>query len=305
MLSEGRHFWLFANSDCHDEDGDFYPGEYQKNYTYTNGKTAQNIVDGLRSGNTWVVEGDLIDSLIYNIETIDQARTKAVMGSDLVVNSGKSVKITIKARDPQGSNYNTYSSYTNPVLDHIDLIKGKITGKIDPSSPNYTVDNVSTTSVIARFDAVGGIADTKNITSQKWTNLGNGWVEMSLIIPNVTDSVYFRLRGSNLGLNVTNETDADGNPLADALMGTNDAAKAFADLWFYSNPIFVYTTPVKTAKFQIKQASDDLEEALAPESGFTQTLPVGQIDWTSSDLELGCEGSGNSGPQMIGLRFGD
>jgi len=30
MLSEGRHFWLFANSDCHDEDGDFYPGEYQK-----------------------------------------------------------------------------------------------------------------------------------------------------------------------------------------------------------------------------------------------------------------------------------
>ncbi|MGB4575909.1 MAG: T9SS type A sorting domain-containing protein [Paludibacter sp.] len=303
MLSEGRHFWLFANSDCHYEAGDFYPGEYQKNYTYTNGKTAQNIVDGLRSGNTWVVEGDLIDSLIYNIETIDQARTKAVMGSDLVVNSGKSVKITIKARDPQGSNYNTYSSYTNPVLDHIDLIKGKITGKIDPSSPNYTVDNVSTTSVIARFDAVGGIADTKNITSQKWTNLGNGWVEMSLIIPNVTDSVYFRLRGSNLGLNVTNETDADGNPLADALMGANDAAKAFADLWFYSNPIFVYTTPVKTAKFQIKQASDDLEEALAPESGFTQTLPVGQIDWNSSDLELGCEGSGNSGPQMIGLRF--
>ncbi len=303
LLSEGRNFWLFANSDCHDEDGDFYPGEYQKNYTYTNGKTAQNIVDGLRSGNNWVVEGDLIDSLIYNIETVDQARTKAVMGSNLVVNKGKSVKITIKARDPQGANYNTYSSYTNPVLDHIDIIKGKVTGKIDPASPNYNVQTVSTTSVIARFDAVGGVTDTKNITSQQWKSLGNGWVEMSMIISNVTDSVYFRLRGSNQGLNVTNETDADGNPLADALMGTNDAAKAFADLWFYSNPIFVYTTPVKVAKFQIKQASDDLEEALAPEAGFTQSLPVGQIDWTSSDLELGCEGSANANPQMIGLRF--
>ncbi|HRZ96636.1 MAG TPA: fibronectin type III domain-containing protein [Paludibacter sp.] len=303
LLSEGRNFWLFANSDCHDEDGDFYPGEYQKNYTYTNGKTAQNIVDGLRSGNNWVVEGDLIDSLIYNIETVDQARTKAVMGSNLIVNKGKSVKITIKARDPQGANYNTYSSYTNPVLDHIDIIKGKVTGKIDPASPNYNVQTVSTTSVIARFDSVGGVTDTKNITSQKWKSLGNGWIEMSMIISNVTDSVYFRLRGSNQGLNVANQTDADGNPLADALVGTNDAAKAFADLWFYSNPIFVYTTPVKVAKFQIKQGSDDLEERLAPEAGQTQTNTVGSVDWSSSDLELGCEGSSNASPQMIGLRF--
>lgn len=303
MLSEGRRFWLFASSDCHDEAGDFYPGEYQKTYTYTTAKTAQAIVDGLRSGNSWVVEGDLIDSLIFNIETIDQARTKAVMGSDLIVNKGKSVKITIKARDPQISNNNTYSSYTNPVLDHIDIIKGRIGSKIASTNPNYTVDNVATTSVIARFDAVGGVTDTKNITSTKWKSTGNGWVEMSMIISNVTDSVYFRLRGSNMGLNVTNETDADGNPLNDALMGSNNAEKAFADLWFYSNPIFVYTTPVKVAKFQIKQASDDLEEAIAPETGFTQSLPVGQIDWTSSDLELGCEGSSNAIPQMIGLRF--
>jgi hypothetical protein len=303
LLSEGRNFWLFANSDSHNEGGDFYPGEYQKNYTYTTGKSAQNIVDGLRSGNNWVVEGDLIDSLIYNIETIGTEKVSGVMGSSMLINKGKSVKITIKARDPQTANYNTYSAYTNPVLDHIDIIKGKVTGKIDPASPDYNVQTVSTTSVIARFDAVGGVTDTKNIVSQKWTSTGNGWVEMTMIVPNVTDSVYFRLRGTNQGLNVANETDADGNPLSDVLMGTNNAEKAFADLWFYSNPIFVYTTPVNIAKFQIKQASDDLEEALAPESGFTQTLPVGQIDWSSSDLEFGCEGSANSIPQMIGFRF--
>ncbi|MFZ4582656.1 MAG: metallophosphoesterase, partial [Paludibacter sp.] len=303
LLSEGRNFWLFANSDSHNEVGDFYPGEYQKNYTYTAGKSAQNIVDGLRSGNTWVVEGDLIDSLIYKVETIGTEKVTGVMGSSMVINKGKSVKITIKARDPQGNNFNTYSPYTNPELNHIDIIKGKVTGKIDPASPNYNVQTVTTTSVIARFDGVGGVTDTKSITSQKWTSLGNGWVEMSMIVPNVTDSVYFRLRGSNLGLNVTNETDADGNPLADALMGANDATKAFADLWFYSNPIFVYTTPVKTAKFQIKQGSDDLEERIAAESGQTQTNTVGSVDWTSSDLELGCEGSANASPQLIGLRF--
>lgn len=303
MLSEGRNFWLFANSDCHNEDGDFYPGEYQKNYTYTTGKSAQNIVDGLRSGNTWVVEGDLIDSLIYKIETIGAEKVTGEMGSTMLITKGKSVKITIKARDPQGNNFNTYSAYRNPALNHIDVIKGKETGKIDPTSPNYNVQNVSTTSVIARFDAVGDVADTKNIVSKPWKSIGNGWVEMSLIIPNITDSVYFRLRGSNLGLNVTNETDADGNPLADTLMGSNDATKAFADLWFYSNPIFVHTTPLKTVKFKIKQASDDLEERIAPEAGQTQSKTIGEADWTSSDLELGCEGGAAADPQMIGLRF--
>jgi len=254
MLSEGRNFWLFANSDCHDEAGDFYPGEYQKNYTFTTGKTAQNIIDGLRSGNTWVVQGDLIDSLIYNVETIGTQKKSAVMGSNLVIAKGQSVKITIKARDPQGINYNTYSVYNNPVLNHIDIIKGKNKGKVQPTDPNYNVDNVATTSVIARFDATGGVTDSKNIVSNPWKNLGNGWVEMSLIVPNVTDSVYFRLRGSNLGLNVTNETDADGNPLADGLMGANDATKAFADLWFYSNPIFVYAS--QTPQIQLIYTSD-------------------------------------------------
>jgi len=248
LLSEGRNFWLFANSDCHDEAGDFYPGEYQKNFTYTTGKTAQNIVDGLRSGNTWVVEGDLIDSLIYNVETNGTAEKISMpIGSKLMTEKGKSVKITIKARDPQGVNFNTYDSYTNPVLNHIDIIRGKVTGKISPADARYNVDSVSTTSVIARFDANGGVTDSKNITSTKWTSSANGWVEMSYIVSNVTDSMYFRLRGSNLGLNVTNETDAAGNPLADTKVGANTATKAFADLWFYSNPIFVYSVPVKTA----------------------------------------------------------
>lgn len=305
LLTEGRHFWLFANSDCHDEDGDFYPGEYQKNYTYTKGNSAQDIVDGLRSGNNWVVEGDLIDSLIYFIETIGTEKVTGVMGSDMLIAKGKSVKITIKARDPQGNNFNTYSAYTNPVLDHIDIIQGKITGKIDPASPNYSVNTVSTTSVIARFDANGGVSDTKNIVSKKWKSLGNGWVEMSLIVPNITDSVYFRLRGTNHGLNVTNETDADGNPLADVLMGANNGEKAFADLWFYSNPIFVYTTLTKAARFQIKAASDDLEEYIPAANGQSQTQTIGNIDWNSSDLELGCEGKGEKDPQIVGVRFAD
>ncbi len=38
---------------------------------------------------------------------------------------------------------------------------------------------------------------------------------------------------------VENQTDKDGNPLNGDLVGPNDKAKAWAELWFYSNPIFI------------------------------------------------------------------
>lgn len=240
LLTEGRSFWLFSNSDYHSAKGEFYPGEYQKNYTYTLGKSAQQIIDGLRSGNNWVVNGDLIDSLIFKVE-VTGSKQEVTMGERLQLSSGKSVKITIKARDPQSENHNSYSAYRNPELNHIDIIQGKVKGIVSSESEDYNNENVSTTAVIARFDKKGGVNDTNGITSKKWKALANGWVEMNLEIKNVTNDMYFRLRGTNHGLNTENETDANGNPLCDTLMGENNAEKAFADLWFYSNPIFVYT----------------------------------------------------------------
>ncbi|MBK8808717.1 MAG: hypothetical protein IPO21_19600 [Bacteroidales bacterium] len=113
MLSEGRGFWLFANSDYHANDGDFYPGEYQKTYTHVTQKmNAQAIVDGLRSGNSWVVNGDLIDSLIFqNRYFRSKRRTCASMGSNMLINKGNSIRVTIIVRDPQDANFNTYSSF--------------------------------------------------------------------------------------------------------------------------------------------------------------------------------------------------
>ncbi|HHY46294.1 MAG TPA: hypothetical protein GX506_03235, partial [Firmicutes bacterium] len=61
-------------------------------------------------------------------------------------------------------------------------------------------------------------------------------------ISNVQKDQYIRLRGTNLGVGVPNETDADGNPLIDDLaanLGLDGASEAYADLWFYSNPIFI------------------------------------------------------------------
>jgi hypothetical protein len=90
---------------------------------------------------------------------------------------------------------------------------------------------------------------------------------MAYRIPAVTSSQYIRLRGTNLPASVPNETDANGNPLPDLATNASGPANlrikcddagcpahlamvngqryssydvaAWADLWFYSNPIFI------------------------------------------------------------------
>ena len=233
MLSEGRHFWLFANSDCHDNSdsgSDFYPGQYQKNFTYVSDKTsAQAIVDGLRSGNSYVVMGALIDSLQFNIGTASMGSTYS--SSDSIVS------IHIRFRDPQTDNtFNTYSSYTNPEVDHFDLIAGIVGSKIDSADAAYTKDTIATTKVIARFGK-SSYTDANSLKTEVWTDLGDGWKEVYY-----NDTIkagvkkYYRLRGTNLAVNTELETDSVGNPLIDT--EDNTATKAFADLWVYTNPVY-------------------------------------------------------------------
>lgn len=251
MLSEGRHFWLFSNSDFHDIDDDFYPGEYQKTYVYvTDKKSPQALFDGIKSGNVWVVNGDLIDSLYFFVDNTTMGGTANI--------SGNKANIIIKFHEPNTPNNNVYSSYNRPKVHHVDLIAGKLGSKIAPTDPLYNVDTVSTTRVIARFDAEGGKTDANGLTSIKWTDKGDGWKEMTFTAT-LTSNMYFRLRGTNLDLNVPNETDAVGNPLCDTLVGgynTNDAVKAFNDLWFYSNPIFVKSSQFTSIQDNVKNSNE-------------------------------------------------
>ncbi|NTV89954.1 MAG: hypothetical protein HGA22_06275, partial [Clostridiales bacterium] len=114
-------------------------------------------------------------------------------------------------------------------VNHIDLISGCVTGKAVAGTDAYNNATNSSTKVIKTF------------TCEDWKE-ENGWYVMSYEVKNVGSDMYFRLRGSNLGFGVANETDSDGNPLVDTLVGTNTSAKAYNDLWFYSNPIFVSTS---------------------------------------------------------------
>ena len=219
LLGEGRRFWVFANSDFHQTRSGFWPGEYAKSCTLVRGRDYRALVDGLRSGNSFAVFGDLIRVLDFRATA---GSSQATMGQSLTVRKGQPVTLTIRYKSP------SVNHHGDPVaVDHIDLIAGDIKGKADPGTPEYEKETNETTRVLKRFETRGPKPGK------------DGWISLSFKLAGARQPMYFRLRGTNLAPSSINETDAEGNPLPDDLTAPNAAAKAYRDLWFYSNPIFV------------------------------------------------------------------
>ena len=301
--------------------------------------TPKAIVKGMRTGNVFAASGQLIDRLAFvacevrgrgnngveriedlAIEAASQNRAPegdqcATMGEKLQVSQGGDIVVAIAVRDPIGNNYSPYSfanpslaqigvyqALNTPVLDHIDLIRGYVSGYRNPGAADYAGEWPRNT---AWLHADGTTADlsvvpaaAKNVTAAVVRSFGNsasGWktvrskvdgtrfLVMSHRVEGRT-SQYLRLRGTNLPPAVPFETDANGNPLADLYTNANDTTKlripcntvgssvpangttftgkaidgcpahlpvvngqkyaaydvaAWADLWFYSNPIYI------------------------------------------------------------------
>jgi hypothetical protein len=319
LLGEGRQWFFFASSDYHNRGSfgpdqrettaDFFPGEYTRDYVAVkrNGNDdksnkdngdrlkldygPQDIVDGLRSGNSFVANGGLVDKLAFVACSVPRGARNAdeeaiassaalgepfkrggcaTMGETLTVKPDNDIVVTAVLRDPDGKNYSPYAfpnpalkqlgvsqPLNAPVLDHLDLIAGRVTGKIDPSN---TASYAGLLGSPAATNASAVVAATYN--KNNWKSLPNGWRRISYRISNVDADQYVRLRGTNLPPATPFETDSKGNPLldfgSDLKIPCTDAAcpahlakdangvktssfdvAAWADLWFYSNPIFI------------------------------------------------------------------
>lgn len=246
LLGEGRRVWNVADSDHHfkiSKDGQnssgYYPGEYAKTYVWMTGTGIRPLLDGLRSGRVFGVYGDLVNALEFSASN---GIVKAEMGSALSVLPGRKVRLTIRFKSPLRNNmeYRVGSgalANAGPVVDHIDLIAGDITERARPGTPAYDKETNDSTRVIATF------------TSADWIRDREGYYVVNYDVV-TTKPQYFRLRGTNLGLNVPGET-RNGDPLPDARTEVADPVARFdainrrnySDLWFYSNPVFV--TPLK------------------------------------------------------------
>jgi len=302
----------------------------------------QAIVDGLRTGNSFTDSGQLIDRLGFVVcdasvggsagiaAALDAAAVNAAinpgpkcatMGGKLTVAPGTELIVSIAVRDPSGTNYSPYTfanpslaqigvsqPLNQPVLDHIDVIHGLVTGYRTPGTPEYSgqwpsdwINNPDLATVPpGAKNPSAAVLRTFNGATWKPYRPDPQFKTMKFSV-RAEASQYLRLRGSNLPASVPFETDADGSPLADlwtnatginptlpggtdgspanatlripcTTAGTNVPANgtpytgtaidgcpahlpvvngvkysaydvaAWADLWFYSNPVFIEVT---------------------------------------------------------------
>lgn len=118
--------------------------------------------------------------------------------------AGRSVRVTIRLRDPAGPNHHG----DTPRVARVDLIVGEITG---PAGDQTQTTNL-TTHVVRRFG------------ERDWTRRGE-WLTMNHTLPGVRHTSYLRVRGTS-----TRELEPSPDPLGE---------DPWADLWFYANPIFL------------------------------------------------------------------
>jgi hypothetical protein len=244
LLGEGRRIWNFADSDHHFEvdatqqfSSGYYPGEYAKTYIWLPGTRTdlKTLLAAMRSGKSFGVFGDLINALDFHADT---AAATADMGGTLTARAGDKVTITIRFKSPDHNNYeyplgSGFKANMRPVVDHVDLIAGDVTAKAAPGTPEYAKASNDSTKVVATFTKADWKVDADGYNTVTYTYTA-------------AKNQYFRLRGTNLGMNVSGET-SNGNPLPDQkTVVTENAARFNAindrnynDLWFYSNPVFV------------------------------------------------------------------
>ena len=266
MLSEGRHFWFFGSSDWHNRGSfgpthfaatnDFWPGEYQDNFTYVveddaEGNRAQDVIDALRSGNTYVVQGQLVDQLKFEACS---GTTCATMGETLEVRPNALVRVTLTVNDPKGSNNSPYT-FANPIhkqlgvevpvdqpeLAHVNFIRGTVHGKIAPANfEEYSNPLAPETTFLAQ-----------SFTAADW---GFSSVKRMTYVFRATEDGYIRAVGSNIPAGTPNASTLEGLPTISSQRDNipcDDALcpphvngildydlEAWAEVFVYTNPIF-------------------------------------------------------------------
>jgi hypothetical protein len=294
---------------------DFYPGEYQRSFTLVSSGAdkirAQAVVDGLRSGNVFTSSGQIIDRLAIVVcsgKTQAQAsqiaanaafegrspaaEDCATMGQKLEVDAGADLVVGIAVRDPEGTNYSPYTfpnpslaqigveqPLNQPVVDHIDLIRGLVTGYKTPGAADYagewprntnwlradgTTADLSVVPDAAKNTSAAVLRAFNGSGESPWEAVlspvdGSTFLTMSFSIADVTASQYVRLRGTNLPAAVPFETDASGNPLADVYTNAGDKSRLRIPC----------TTPIGESQF------DGCPDHLAVATGTTNPI-VGQ-----------------------------
>ncbi|MEU8653450.1 PHP domain-containing protein [Streptomyces sp. NPDC048737] len=242
LLAEGKPWWITANSDSHQvyadtavrgpggdfatdgryrdpvyggridiTQGDYWPGQYSRTHVGSDGFSYAAVMDGIRAGRVWVDHGQLVDGL--DVRVAGGGRW-ATLGGALHVKKGTSVKLTVDVALAAGTNWAGFV----PELARVDVIQGDVTGPV-ADKDTFTAP----TAKVVRTYEVDKTAGTVRLTY----DLGR-----------VDRPVYLRLRGSDGNRSAVGAMGAAVDPAGPAIDVVGDA-DPWADLWFYTNPVWV------------------------------------------------------------------
>jgi hypothetical protein len=247
LLAEGKAWWITVNSDSHvnyldqtergpgsdftangryndpvyngsinTQAGDFWPGYYGRTNVGSSSFSYKAVMDGLRAGRIWVDHGRLVKGLDARVRVTGDRRghTGTPLGGVLQVKRGTSTELVL---DIDLQDIPNWAGFV-PVLKRVDVIVGTVTGPVSDKD-TFTTPN---TRVVKSFEV----------------SRTSGRISFSYPLGRLDKPFYLRVRGT------------DGNRSQPGLLGASvdphgpqldvvGAADPWADLWFYTNPIWV------------------------------------------------------------------
>ncbi|NGO15544.1 PHP domain-containing protein [Streptomyces sp. HC44] len=243
LLAEGKAWWITANSDSHNvytdtakrggpdsdylangkhtdpvyggkidlTEGDYWPGQYSRTHVGADGFTYAAVMDGIRAGRVWVDHGQLISGL--DVRVVGGSRW-ATLGGALHVKKGTKVTLTVEVALASGPNWAGFI----PELARVDVIQGDVTG--------------------AARDKDTFTAPTAKVVKSYEVGKSSGRVKLTYELGRVDRPLYVRLRGTDGNRSATGLMGKAVDPSGPAIDVVGDA-DPWADLWFYSNPVWV------------------------------------------------------------------
>ncbi|GAA4992104.1 histidinol-phosphatase [Kineococcus glutinatus] len=245
LLAEGLPWWITANSDNHFdhmdtvvvgepsrafyeahghrgspvETGraqhgyvDFAPGFYSRTYVGAERREHRSVMAALRAGRAFVVHGGLLDAIEVRVRPGSgegAAGPGVTFGARTRIARGDDVRVEVlldPASRPNGAG-------EVPQVARVDVVVGTVTGKVADAEADL-------------FEAPG----TRVVETFEVPARARGRQRFEVVLRQVADPLYVRLRASD-----GRRCRADGHPLADEI-GNSDP---WADLWSYTNPVFV------------------------------------------------------------------
>lgn len=238
LLAEGRAFYITANSDSHRwhgdlievdrstyrtqgfvtptgrtlqpgkhrEDSDYPPGAYCQTRVHAARRDPLAVLEAMRQGNMYTLLGGLIDGL--ELWAHDGEQASPMGGTLLLKRRGADVELQLSLRLASRRNLGGVL----PVLDHVDLIAGDITGP----AADRDAQRAPSARTVARWRPRDGTLRGEVLTFRHR-------------FPRVRRDFYLRVRGSNTSV---------AAPVVDP-----PGVDPWQDLWFYTNPIFIRVPP--------------------------------------------------------------